>query len=87
MSQLLTDRSSTARRFAILGIAQAGLIAAITLITVPLPAIQREFALSASDLALLTAAYGLSFGGLLLVGGRLTDRLGARRMLVAGMTL
>ncbi|NED99756.1 MFS transporter [Phytoactinopolyspora halotolerans] len=87
MSQLLTVQSKISRQFVLLGTAQAGLIAAITLITVPLPAIQREFGVSAPDLALLTAAYGLSFGGLLLVGGRLADHIGARRMFVVGMAV
>nr|WP_187361589.1 MFS transporter [Phytoactinopolyspora mesophila] len=73
--------------FAVLGATQVGLIAAITLIVVPLPAIQREFAISPSELALLSAAYGLAFGGLLLVGGRLADRLGANRMFISGMSI
>lgn len=87
MPSLLTDRSNMFMPFAILGAAQVGLIAAITLIAVPLPAIQHEFGLSPSELALASAAYGLSFGGLLLVGGRLVDRLGARRAFVAGIAL
>ncbi|NED95197.1 MFS transporter [Phytoactinopolyspora alkaliphila] len=66
---------------------QVTLIAAITLIVVPLPAIQQQFGLSPAELALLSAGYGLSFGGLLLVGGRLTDRFGARRMFVAGLAV
>jgi MFS family permease len=82
-----TDKARTARSFALLGATQVSLIAAITLIAVPLPAIQREFQLTPTELALVSAAYGLSFGGLLLVGGRLADRLGARRTFVAGIAV
>lgn len=78
-------RSRTGPAYGLLGTAQVSLIAAITLIVVPLPAIQREFGLSPAQLALLSAAYGLSFGGLLLVGGRLADRFGARSTFVVGM--
>lgn len=87
MSTYWNVQSKTARSFAILGAAQVSLIAAITLIVVPLPAIQRELHLTNPELALLTAAYGLAFGGLLLVGGRLADRLGATRMFVTGMAV
>ncbi|MEV4456281.1 MFS transporter [Microbispora sp. NPDC049633] len=73
--------------FAVLGGAQVTLVAAITLLTVPLPAIQREFGLGQGDLALLSSAYGLTFGGLLLLGGRLADRWGAREVFLAGMAL
>lgn len=87
MLSLLTDRSRKTVAFAVLGGAQVTLVAAITLLTVPLPAIQREFGLGQGDLALLSSAYGLTFGGLLLLGGRLADRWGAREVFLAGMAL
>lgn len=87
MAKFLTVQSRIGSPFALLGTTQVGLIAAITLIVVPLPAIQREFGLAHAELALLSAAYGLSFGGLLLVGGRVADRWGARRTFVAGMAV
>ncbi|XVQ85170.1 MFS transporter [Microbispora siamensis] len=83
----MTVRSSERAAFAVLGSAQVTLVAAITLLTVPLPAIQRELGLGQGDLALLTSAYGLTFGGLLLLGGRLADRWGAREVFLAGMAL
>ena len=43
-----------------LGGAQVTLVAAITLLTVPLPAIQRDFGLGPGDLALPSSAYGLT---------------------------
>lgn len=45
MPSFLTDRSRNRVAFAVLGGAQVTLVAAITLLTVPLPAIQREFGL------------------------------------------
>jgi len=83
----LNDQSKIICPFGLLGGTQVTLVAAITLITVPLPTIQAEFGLQQSDLALLNSAYGLSFGGLLLLGGRLADRLGARRTFVTGIAV
>jgi MFS family permease len=70
--------------FALLAAVQFALIAAITVLSVALPAIEREFRLTLGGLTLLSAAYGLSFSGLLMFGGRLTDLLGRRRVLRAG---
>ncbi|MFD6274701.1 MFS transporter [Streptomyces sp. NPDC060209] len=57
------------------------------MIAVPLPQIGRELGLQRHDLVLLSTAYGLAFAGLLLFGGRLADRYGGRRTLVAGLAL
>ncbi|MFI6506335.1 MFS transporter [Streptosporangium sp. NPDC050855] len=66
---------------------QVTLIATITVITVALPAVQRDLRGDDTDLVLVTSAYGLSFGGLLLLGGRLADLLGPRRVFVTGMAV
>lgn len=87
MPSFLTDRSRKAVAFAVLGGAQVTLVAAIALLTVPLPAIQRQFGLDQGELALLTSAYGLSFGGLLLLGGGLAGRWGAREVFLGGTAL
>lgn len=79
--------SGSGAAFALLGTVQMTLIFALTSLIVPLPAIGREFTLGRDDLMLLSAAYGLSFAGLLLFGGRLTDRFGGRRVLTAGLLL
>lgn len=73
--------------FALLGAMQVVLIATITLITLALPTIQRELGLSEAQLALLSVAYGLSFSGLLLFGGRLADLLGHRRVFTLGVVV
>ncbi|MFD0273226.1 MFS transporter [Kitasatospora sp. NPDC127111] len=73
--------------FALLGAVQATLIFTIVILSVPLPLVAREFGFGPSGVLLLSAAYGLSFSSLLLLGGRLTDRNGGRRMLRAGLLL
>ncbi|MFE3488732.1 MULTISPECIES: MFS transporter [Streptomyces] len=75
------------RAFALLGCVQATLIYTLTAIAVPLPRLARELGLHRSDMILLSTSYGLTFAGLLLFGGRLADRYGGRRILVAGLAL
>lgn len=95
MARLATDRPASetappmrqALSFALLGAVQVTLIATITVITVALPAIQRELDLDEADLVFATAAYSLSFGGLLVLGGRLADLLGHRRIFLTGAVL
>lgn len=84
MSQLAAP-PRTSLAFGLLGATQVLLIAALTLPMIGLPQIQREFGLSAAGMALLTAAYGLAFAGLLLAGGRLADLANGRRMFLFGL--
>jgi MFS family permease len=51
------------------------------------PAVRLEFAVGPALLQWWTSAYVLAFGGLLLVGGRVTDAAGARRTLMGGLLL
>ncbi|MFI8194441.1 MFS transporter [Streptomyces sp. NPDC085946] len=73
--------------FALLGSLQVTLIFTLAAVAVPLPEIGRCFGLAREELILLSAAYGLTFAGLLLFGGRLADRYGGRRTLLAGLLL
>ncbi|MFD1547157.1 MFS transporter [Nonomuraea guangzhouensis] len=77
----------TAPAFALLGSVQIMLISGITVVSVALPAIQDELRLSGGDLALISTAYGLAFSGLLLLGGRLADLYGRRRVFMLGLGL
>ncbi|MFE5711506.1 MFS transporter [Streptomyces sp. NPDC056501] len=81
------DRPGTRTRggFLLLGGVQMTLIFTLAALAVPLPRIGSEFRLDRADLILLSAAYGLTFAGLLLLGGRLADRFGGRRTLTAGL--
>jgi MFS family permease len=73
------------RAFTLLAFVQGTLIFTITVVSLPLPAIGRELGLERAQLILVSAAYALSFSGLLLFGGRLADRYGGRRMLLIGL--
>ncbi|MFB6838597.1 MFS transporter [Streptomyces sp. NPDC056361] len=73
--------------FLLLGGVQTTLVFTLASLAVPLPRIGTEFRLDRAELILLSAAYGLSFAGLLLLGGRLADRFGGRRTLTAGLLL
>jgi EmrB/QacA subfamily drug resistance transporter len=61
-------------------VAQFMLLIDDTITNVALPTIARELHFSESNLSWVVNAYLLTFGGLLLVGGRLADRFGPRRM-------
>ena len=57
------------------------------IVVVALPSINGELHFAAGDLQWVLSAYLLSFGGLLLLGGRAADLLGRRRMFMVGTTL
>jgi EmrB/QacA subfamily drug resistance transporter len=57
------------------------------IVVVALPSIDADLAFPAGDLQWVLSAYLLSFGGLLLLGGRAADLLGRRRVFMVGTTL
>ncbi|MGC0415131.1 MFS transporter [Embleya sp. AB8] len=57
------------------------------IVYVALPDIGSGLGFSAQSLQWVVSAYAVTFGGLLLLGGRLVDRVGARRMFLLGLTL
>src|SRR6187549_2563098 len=58
-----------------------------TIVNVALPSIRQDLGFSETSLAWVVNAYLLTYGGLLLLGGRLGDLLGHRRMFIYGITL
>ncbi|MEU4116045.1 MFS transporter [Kitasatospora sp. NPDC028055] len=58
-----------------------------TIVNIANPHIQRALDFSTSDLSWVVNAYTLTFGGLLLLGGRVGDILGRRRVFTAGILL
>jgi EmrB/QacA subfamily drug resistance transporter len=58
-----------------------------SIVVVALPSIDADLGFSAGDLQWVLSAYLLSFGGLLLLGGRAADLLGRRRLFVIGTSL
>jgi EmrB/QacA subfamily drug resistance transporter len=58
-----------------------------SIVNVALPSIQRSLHFSQQNLQWVASGYILTYGGFLLLGGRLGDLLGRRRMLVTGLTV
>lgn len=58
-----------------------------SILNVALPTIGRELGASLSVLQWITASYSVTFGGLMLVFGALSDRVGRRRIMLAGLVL
>lgn len=58
-----------------------------TIVMVSLPAIRADLQISESALQWVVTSYVVTFGGLLLVGGRLVDVLGGRALLLTGLAL
>ncbi len=65
--------------------AQAMVSLDIAIVNVALPSIQADLGVSQNTLQWVVVAYGLFLGGFLLLGGRMTDLLGRRRMFLAGL--
>src|SRR5688572_16519189 len=59
----------------------------LAIVNVALPTIQNELLVGQSTLQWIVIAYGLLFGGFLLLGGRLGDVLGRRQTLLTGLFL
>src|SRR6266542_1317113 len=75
------------RAFAVLAVSYFMTIVDLTIVNVALPTIGRELYFSESNLQWVVTAYGLTFGGFLLLGGRAADLLGRRRILMLGLAL
>src|SRR6202451_3709627 len=58
-----------------------------TIVNVALPSIKKDLGFSQTSLAWVVNGYLLTFGGFLLLGGRLGDLLGRRRMFLGGIAL
>ncbi len=62
-------------------------VADSSIMNVALPSIRRDLGFSVQNLQWVLSGYLLTYGGLLLLGGRAADLLGRRRLLAAGTTL
>src|SRR6266496_2603126 len=75
------------RAFAVLAVSFFMTIVDLTIVNVALPTIGRDLHFSESNLQWVVTAYGLTFGGFLLLGGRAADLLGRRRILMLGLAI
>ena len=71
----------------VIATAQLMIVLDATIVYVALPHIQAALGFSGSGLEWVANAYALTFGGLLLLGGRAGDLLGRRRMFIVGLLL
>jgi EmrB/QacA subfamily drug resistance transporter len=67
--------------------AQFMVILDVAIVNVALPSIKTDLHFSQTNLQWVISAYAILFGGVLLLGGRLADLLGRRRLFVAGLAL
>jgi EmrB/QacA subfamily drug resistance transporter len=67
--------------------AQFMVILDVAIVNVALPSIKTDLGFSQTNLQWVISAYAILFGGTLLLGGRLADLLGRRRLFVAGLAL
>ncbi len=89
-----SDRISTGRRhvhpalaLVVIACAQLMVVLDATIVNIALPSIRTSLHFSQSGLAWVLNAYTLTFGGLLLLGGRTGDLFGRRRMFVIGVSV
>jgi EmrB/QacA subfamily drug resistance transporter len=72
---------------ALLAVAQFVVVLDASIVNVALPSIGRDLDFSQENLAWVVNAYVLTFGGFLLLGGRMADLLGRRRVFMGGLVL
>ncbi len=85
MSSASTDRRWLA--LVLLAAAQFVVVLDASIVNVALPSIGQSLNFSPDDLSWVVNAYTLAFGGFLLLGGRLADLLGRRRLFIIGLVL
>src|SRR6476661_1494697 len=88
---MTSDADLTARAkniaLALLAMTQFVIVIDASIVNVALPSIGHALSFSQADLSWVVNAYTLTFGGFLLLGGRLADLMGRRRMFVLGLVL
>jgi EmrB/QacA subfamily drug resistance transporter len=85
----MTIADTRTRWFAlyVLCLASLMIVLDVTIVNVALPSIREDLGFSETSLAWVVNAYLLTYGGFLLLGGRLGDLFGPRRLFVAGISL
>ena len=87
MTQTTTPCKRPWSALALIVTAQFMVILDIAIVNVALPSIKTDLGFSATSLQWVVSAYAILFGGVLLLGGRLADLLGRRRLFIAGLAL
>jgi EmrB/QacA subfamily drug resistance transporter len=82
-----TKRDRRWSALALIVTAQFMVILDVAIVNVALPSIKSDLNFSQTNLQWVISAYAILFGGALLLGGRLADLLGRRRLFIAGLAL
>ena len=88
--QLEAAHDAERRRWLVLAVtvaAQFMVIVDVSVVNVALPSIKDDLHFSREGLQWVITAYAILFGGMLLLGGRLADLLGRRRLFMAGVAV
>jgi EmrB/QacA subfamily drug resistance transporter len=87
----MTDAEALQRRkwlaLALLATTQFVIVLDAAIVNVAIPSIGKDLRFSEEDLTWIPNAYALTFGGFLLLGGRMADLLGRRRLFMGGLVL
>jgi EmrB/QacA subfamily drug resistance transporter len=75
------------KALAVLGVAYLMVVLDVSIVNVALPSIQEDLDFSVENLQWVVSGYALTFGGFLLLGGRMGDLLGRRKLFMAGLAL
>jgi EmrB/QacA subfamily drug resistance transporter len=75
------------KALAVLSIAYLMVVLDVSIVNVALPSIQTDLDFAPEDLQWVVSGYALTFGGFLLLGGRVGDLLGRRRLFMIGLGL
>ncbi|MCW3041780.1 MAG: drug resistance transporter, EmrB/QacA subfamily [Solirubrobacterales bacterium] len=86
MTKLETPREKN-RALALLAMTQFMIVIDASITNVALPSIGADLKIQQADLSWIVNAYTLTFGGFLLLGGRLADLIGRRRMFMVGLVV
>lgn len=82
-----SDRHRSGLALLVIASCQLMVVLDVTIVNIALPHMQKDLGFSTENLSWVVNAYTLTFGGLLLLGGRLGDILGRRRVFVFGVLL
>src|ERR687892_2447290 len=72
---------------AVLVVAQFMVVLDVAIVNVALPTIKNDLHFSQESLQWVVTAYSILFGGALLLGGRMADLLGRRRLFIIGLLI
>src|SRR6266508_1478430 len=93
-AQIMTDATDVERAdrrrwiaLAVIVVAQFMVVRDIAIVNVALPSIRTDLHFSQESLQWVITAYSILFGGVLLLGGRMADLLGRRRLFSAGLAI